>query len=56
MVPHFKNYLNYSQSNSNSKLGLKLETLSIGAESPSLKGSMNGVKMGDHSYTWLRIQ
>ena len=40
MVPHFKHYLNYSQRNSNSKLGLKLETLSIGGDGPLVKGSM----------------
>ena len=40
MVPHFKQYLNYSQRNSNSELGLKLQTLKTGAESPFVKGSM----------------
>ena len=38
MVPHFKYYLNYSQRNSNSKLGLKLQTLKTGAESPFVNG------------------
>ena len=57
MVPHFKHYLNYSQRNSNSKLGLKLETLSIGVDSPLLKGSMlrclsaRGRKVAEQNFT-----
>ena len=39
MVPHFKFYLNYSQRNSNLKLGLQLETLTIGV-GPSVKMSI----------------
>ena len=40
MVPHLKHYLNYSQRNSNSKLGLKLQTLKTGVDGLSVKGSM----------------
>ena len=40
MVPHFKHYLNYSQRNSNSKLGLQLETLKTGIHGPLVKVSM----------------
>ena len=40
MVPHFKHYFNYSQRNSNSKLGLKLQMLKTGADGSSVKLSM----------------
>ena len=40
MVPHFKNYLIYSQRNSNSKLGLLLQMLKTGVDGPSVKASI----------------
>ena len=49
-MPYFKYYLNYSQRNSNLKLGLQLETLTIGVDGPSFKVSMDlTMHIGPHT-------